>query len=164
MFREFACCRNCGRTGPGACKPDVDEKPRPRQNLTAVSSITLNNSYSAPDGAGSKTRGTPSATASIHDAPNNLSGASIQYPCVSAVYLLADGAFLAGSFVAYAWYLFVHHCIHHSVDRLPAVLIKNHNGHHRFATRNFGVTSLLSDRFFRNSVAVIKSALVRTCH
>jgi hypothetical protein len=60
-------------------QPDIDEKPRPPQSLTAVSTITLSNSYSATDGACSKTCGTPSATASIHDAPNNLSGASIPY-------------------------------------------------------------------------------------
>ena len=149
MFREFVCCRT------KRLQSRCPEKPRPRQNLAAVSSIRLNNSYSAPDGAGSKTRGTPSATASIHDAPNNLSGASIQYLCVSAVYLLAGGAFLAGSFVAYAWYLFVHHCNHHSVDRLHAVLIKKHNGHHRYATRNFGATYLVLGSCFRNSVAVI---------
>jgi len=68
--------------------------------------------------------------------------------CFAVVYLLAGGAFLAGSLVAYAWYLFIHHCTHHSVDRLPAFLIKNHNGHHKFATRNFGVTTSLWDHVF----------------
>ena len=66
------------------------------------------------------------------------------------VYLIAGGAFLAGSLVAYAWYyLFVHHCTHHSAHRLPAFLISNHNGHHKFATRNYGVTTSLWDRVFR---------------
>ena len=37
--------------------------------------------------------------------------------CFAVVYLIADGAFLAGSLVAYAWYLFVHHCTHHDADR-----------------------------------------------
>jgi hypothetical protein len=68
--------------------------------------------------------------------------------CFAVVYFLAGDAFLAGSLVAYAWYLFIHHCTHHSVDRLPAFLIKNHNGHHKFATRNFGVTTSLWDHVF----------------
>jgi sterol desaturase/sphingolipid hydroxylase (fatty acid hydroxylase superfamily) len=68
--------------------------------------------------------------------------------CFAVVYLIADGAFLAGSLVAYAWYLFVHHCTHHSVDRLPAFLIRYHNGHHKLATRNYGVTTSLWDHVF----------------
>ena len=69
--------------------------------------------------------------------------------CFAVVYLIAGGAFLAGSLVAYAWYLFVHHCTHHSAHWLPAFLISNHNGHHKFATRNYGVTTSLWDRVFR---------------
>jgi sterol desaturase/sphingolipid hydroxylase (fatty acid hydroxylase superfamily) len=68
--------------------------------------------------------------------------------CFAVVYMIAGGAFLAGSLVAYAWYLFVHHCTHHSVDRLPALLIRNHKGHHKFATRNYGVTTALWDHVF----------------
>jgi sterol desaturase/sphingolipid hydroxylase (fatty acid hydroxylase superfamily) len=70
------------------------------------------------------------------------------WACFAVVYLIADGAFLAGSLVAYAWYLFVHHCTHHSADRLPAFLIRYHNGHHKFATRNYGVTTSLWDHVF----------------
>ena len=32
--------------------------------------------------------------------------------CFALVYLIAGGAFVAGELVAYAWYLFVHHCAH----------------------------------------------------
>jgi len=38
--------------------------------------------------------------------------------CFALVYFTAGGAFLAGALVAYAWYLFVHHCAHHGPDRL----------------------------------------------
>jgi hypothetical protein len=31
--------------------------------------------------------------------------------------LIAGGAFVAGALVAYAWYLFVHHCAHHGPDK-----------------------------------------------
>lgn len=68
--------------------------------------------------------------------------------CFAVVYLVAGGAFLAGSLIAYAWYLFVHHCTHHSAQSLPAFLIRNHNGHHKFATRNYGVTTTLWDNVF----------------
>ena len=68
--------------------------------------------------------------------------------CFAVVYLVAGGAFLAGSLIAYAWYLFVHHCTHHSAHSLPAFLIRNHNGHHKFATRNYGVTTTLWDNVF----------------
>jgi sterol desaturase/sphingolipid hydroxylase (fatty acid hydroxylase superfamily) len=70
------------------------------------------------------------------------------WACFAVVYLIADCAFLAGSLVAYAWYLFVHHCTHHSTDRLPAFLIGYHDGHHKFATRNYGVTTSLWDHVF----------------
>ena len=39
------------------------------------------------------------------------------------VYLIAGGAFVAGALVAYAWYLFVHHCAHHGPDKMPLVLL-----------------------------------------
>ena len=65
--------------------------------------------------------------------------------CFALVYLIAGGAFLAGALVAYTWYLFVHHCAHHSADSLPPRLLEHHQRHHRFATRNFGVSTTLWD-------------------
>jgi sterol desaturase/sphingolipid hydroxylase (fatty acid hydroxylase superfamily) len=64
------------------------------------------------------------------------------------LYLLAGGAVLAGALVAYAWYLFAHYCAHHHPAILPASLLKHHRDHHRFASRNYGVTTTLWDRFF----------------
>ena len=66
--------------------------------------------------------------------------------CFALVYLIAGGAFVAGALVAYAWYLFVHHCAHHGPDKSPSRL--HHQSHHRFATRNFGVSTTLWDRVF----------------
>jgi sterol desaturase/sphingolipid hydroxylase (fatty acid hydroxylase superfamily) len=66
----------------------------------------------------------------------------------AVVYLLAGGAVLAGALVAYAWYLFVHYCAHHNAAVLPASLLKHHLDHHRFANRNFGVTTKFWDRVF----------------
>jgi hypothetical protein len=40
------------------------------------------------------------------------------WACFALVYLTAGGAFLAGGLVAYAWYLFVHHCAHHDPERV----------------------------------------------
>src|SRR6266576_5152759 len=37
--------------------------------------------------------------------------------CFALAYLIAGGAFVAGALVAYAWYLFVHHCAHHGPDK-----------------------------------------------
>jgi sterol desaturase/sphingolipid hydroxylase (fatty acid hydroxylase superfamily) len=68
--------------------------------------------------------------------------------CFALVYLIAGGAFVAGALVAYAWYLFVHHCAHHGPDKLPLRLLKHHQSHHRFATRNFGVSTTLWDHLF----------------
>ena len=68
--------------------------------------------------------------------------------CFAVVYLVAGGAFLAGALLAYSWYLFVHHCTHHSAHRLPAFLIRNHNDHHKVSTRNYGVTTTLWDNVF----------------
>jgi sterol desaturase/sphingolipid hydroxylase (fatty acid hydroxylase superfamily) len=62
------------------------------------------------------------------------------------VYLTIGGAVLAGALVAYAWYLFVHYCVHQNPAVLPASLLKHHRDHHRFANRNFGVTTKLWDR------------------
>jgi len=68
--------------------------------------------------------------------------------CFALVYLIAGGAFVAGALVAYAWYLFVHHCAHHGPDKLPLPLLMHHQSHHRFATRNFGISTTLWDRVF----------------
>jgi sterol desaturase/sphingolipid hydroxylase (fatty acid hydroxylase superfamily) len=66
----------------------------------------------------------------------------------AVVYLIAGGAVLAGVLVAYAWYLFVHYCAHHNPALLPASLLKHHLVHHRFANRNYGVTTKCWDRIF----------------
>jgi sterol desaturase/sphingolipid hydroxylase (fatty acid hydroxylase superfamily) len=64
--------------------------------------------------------------------------------CFALVYLIAGGAFVAGVLVAYAWYLFVHH----GADKLPLPLLKHHRSHHRFASRNYGVSTTLWDHVF----------------
>jgi hypothetical protein len=66
----------------------------------------------------------------------------------AVLYLIAGGAVLAGALVAYAWYLFVHYCAHHNPAILPSSLLKHHLDHHRFANRNYGVTTKLWDRVF----------------
>jgi sterol desaturase/sphingolipid hydroxylase (fatty acid hydroxylase superfamily) len=63
-------------------------------------------------------------------------------------YLIAGGTLLAGALVAYAWYLSVHYCAHHNPAILPASLLKHHLDHHRFARRNYGVTTKFWDRVF----------------
>src|SRR5258708_23565100 len=68
--------------------------------------------------------------------------------CFALVYLIAGGAFVAGALVAYAWYLFVHHCARHGPDKLPSRLVKHHQSHHRFATRTFRANTTLWDRVF----------------
>lgn len=68
--------------------------------------------------------------------------------CFAVVGLVAGGVVLAGSLSAYAWYLFVHHCAHHQAELLPNHLAKHHAGHHKFATRNFGVSTALWDHAF----------------
>jgi sterol desaturase/sphingolipid hydroxylase (fatty acid hydroxylase superfamily) len=70
------------------------------------------------------------------------------WACFALVYLTVGGAFLAGALIAYAWYLFVHHCAHHSPGNLPLPLLKHHQSHHRFATRNYGVSTTLWDHVF----------------
>jgi sterol desaturase/sphingolipid hydroxylase (fatty acid hydroxylase superfamily) len=66
----------------------------------------------------------------------------------AVVYLTAGGSVLAGVLVAYAWYLSVHYCAHHNPAILPASLLKHHLDHHKFANRNYGVTTKLWDRVF----------------
>ena len=68
--------------------------------------------------------------------------------CFGFVYLLVGRAFLSGGLVAYSWYLFAHYAAHHAPRALPTSLRKHHNDHHRFATRNFGVSTTLWDRVF----------------
>ena len=70
--------------------------------------------------------------------------------CFALVYLIAGGAFVAGALIAYAWYLFVHYCTHHGPDTLivPPALLRHHRIHHRFATRNYGVSTSLWDHVF----------------
>jgi sterol desaturase/sphingolipid hydroxylase (fatty acid hydroxylase superfamily) len=67
----------------------------------------------------------------------------------AVLYVTAGGAVLAGALVAYAWYLLVHYCAHHNPAILPASLLKHHLDHHRFANRNYGVTTKFWDRVFR---------------
>jgi sterol desaturase/sphingolipid hydroxylase (fatty acid hydroxylase superfamily) len=66
----------------------------------------------------------------------------------AVVYLTTPGTMLAGVFVAYAWYLFVHYCAHHNPAILSASLLKHHLDHHKFASRNYGVTTKVWDRLF----------------
>jgi sterol desaturase/sphingolipid hydroxylase (fatty acid hydroxylase superfamily) len=66
----------------------------------------------------------------------------------AVVYLTTGGAVLAGVLVAYAWYLSVHYCAHHNPTILPTRLLKHHLDHHRFANRNYGVTTKLWDHVF----------------
>jgi hypothetical protein len=40
-------------------------------------------------------------------------------------YLVAGGTFVAGALIAYAWYLFVHHCSHQNPDRLSLTLVEH---------------------------------------
>jgi sterol desaturase/sphingolipid hydroxylase (fatty acid hydroxylase superfamily) len=68
--------------------------------------------------------------------------------CFALVYLIAGGAFVAGALVAYTWYLFVHHCAHQSPEKLPLPLLKHHRSHHRFAARNYGVSTTVWDHVF----------------
>jgi hypothetical protein len=68
--------------------------------------------------------------------------------CFALVYSIAGGAFVAGALIAYAWYSFVHHCAHHGPDKLPLPLLKHHQSHDRFATRNYGVSTTLWDHVF----------------
>lgn len=68
--------------------------------------------------------------------------------CFALVYLVANGAFPAGALITYAWYLFVHHCAHQGYGIVPALLFKHHSSHHRFATRNYGVSTTVWDHVF----------------
>jgi sterol desaturase/sphingolipid hydroxylase (fatty acid hydroxylase superfamily) len=66
----------------------------------------------------------------------------------AAVHLAAGSTVLAGVLVAYAWYLSVHYCAHHNPAILPASLLKHHLDHHKFANRNYGVTTKIWDHVF----------------
>jgi hypothetical protein len=65
-------------------------------------------------------------------------------------YLVAGGTFVAGALIAYAWYLFVHHSSHHNPNGLSLTLVEHHQTHHRFATRNFGVSTTFYGPCFWN--------------
>ncbi len=43
--------------------------------------------------------------------------------CFALTYLVAGGTFVAGALIAYAWYLFVHHCSHQNPDGLSLTLV-----------------------------------------
>jgi sterol desaturase/sphingolipid hydroxylase (fatty acid hydroxylase superfamily) len=66
----------------------------------------------------------------------------------AVLYPIVGGAVTAGVLVAYAWYLLVHSCAHHHSAVLPASVLKHHLDHHRFANRNYGVTTRFWDRVF----------------
>jgi sterol desaturase/sphingolipid hydroxylase (fatty acid hydroxylase superfamily) len=66
----------------------------------------------------------------------------------AVAYVTTGGAVLAGGLVAYAFYLFAHYSAHHKPALLPPSLLKHHLDHHRFAKRNFGVTTSFWDRIF----------------
>jgi sterol desaturase/sphingolipid hydroxylase (fatty acid hydroxylase superfamily) len=66
----------------------------------------------------------------------------------AVLYPMLGGAIMAGVLVAYAWYLLVHYCAHHHSTILPASVLKHHLDHHRFANRNYGVTTKFWDRVF----------------
>jgi sterol desaturase/sphingolipid hydroxylase (fatty acid hydroxylase superfamily) len=66
----------------------------------------------------------------------------------AVVYLTTAGAVLAGVLVAYTWYLSIHYCAHRYPAILPSSLLKHHLDHHRFANRNYGVTTKVWDRLF----------------
>ncbi|TMJ52861.1 MAG: hypothetical protein E6G85_10370 [Alphaproteobacteria bacterium] len=70
----------------------------------------------------------------------------------AVVYLTMGGSVLAGVLAAYAWYLSIHYCAHHNPAILPASLVKHHLDHHRFASRNYGVTTKVWDRAFGTMV------------
>jgi sterol desaturase/sphingolipid hydroxylase (fatty acid hydroxylase superfamily) len=70
------------------------------------------------------------------------------WACFALVYFIAGGVFVAGTLVAYAWYLFVHYCAHQCPNKVPLPLLKHHRHHHRFATRNYGVSTTLWDHVF----------------
>jgi sterol desaturase/sphingolipid hydroxylase (fatty acid hydroxylase superfamily) len=68
--------------------------------------------------------------------------------CFALVYFIAGIAFLAGALVAYAWYLFAHHCAHHGHKHSRLPLLGHHRSHHKLATRNYGVSTTLWDHVF----------------
>jgi sterol desaturase/sphingolipid hydroxylase (fatty acid hydroxylase superfamily) len=67
----------------------------------------------------------------------------------AVVYLTTAGTVLAGVLVAYAWYLSVHYCAHNNPSILPTSWLKHHLDHHKFANRNYGVTTKVWDRVFK---------------
>lgn len=67
------------------------------------------------------------------------------YLAFVAAYVLLGSSFTAGVLSSYAWYLYVHHCVHHFPRGIPNNLMVHHEGHHKFAKRNFGVGTVLWD-------------------
>jgi hypothetical protein len=65
--------------------------------------------------------------------------------CFALVYLIAGCAFVAGTLVPYACYLFVRHCAHRCPNKVPLPLLKHHQSHRAFATRNCSVSTMLWD-------------------
>ena len=65
--------------------------------------------------------------------------------CFALVYLIAGCAFVAGTLVPYARYLFVHHCAHRCPNKVPLPLLKHHQSHRAFATINCSVSTMLWD-------------------
>lgn len=66
----------------------------------------------------------------------------------TVTYLIAGGGFLAGALSGYTWVLFVHELAHFRPDFLPSALLVHHAQHHKWATRNFGVSTTLWDHVF----------------
>ena len=66
----------------------------------------------------------------------------------SLVYLIAGGAFVAGTLIPYACYLFVHHCAHRRPNKVPLPLLKHHQSHHGLATLNCSVSTMRWDHVF----------------
>jgi len=66
--------------------------------------------------------------------------------------LIAGGVVIAEALAAYAWYLFIHYCAHHSSGILPLSLLKHHSDRCSFANRNYGVTTTLWDHDFRTTL------------
>ena len=68
--------------------------------------------------------------------------------CFGLVYWFGGGALLAGALIAYAWYLLVHHRAHQGAGNRRFALLRHDQTHHRFANRNFGVSTRFWDHVF----------------
>jgi sterol desaturase/sphingolipid hydroxylase (fatty acid hydroxylase superfamily) len=63
--------------------------------------------------------------------------------------VLVHPAFTSGILLAFAYYLLVHHCDHHARQYLSPRLLAHHDGHHRKARTNFGVSVTFWDILFK---------------